>query len=60
MASFPEDVRLLQMGQGRLAEHIDGVVNQARQELQIGPEKEIVPIILLYRYVERDYTVVEI
>jgi hypothetical protein len=53
-----EDIELLGRGEGNLTTHICAAAGEARQSLGISPDKEIVPVVLLYRRVERDYKVI--
>lgn len=43
-------VKRLKRGFGRLIHPIDATIESARQQFGIDPGKEIVPVVLLYRY----------
>jgi hypothetical protein len=50
-------IKRLKRGGGRLNAQIEAALDDARKELGIDPLAEIVPIVILYRYLERDYVV---
>jgi hypothetical protein len=52
-----ELIKQLQQGEGPLADHINAALNRARTTLGAGSDDEIVPVIVLYRHVERDYKI---
>jgi hypothetical protein len=41
-------VRRLRHGMGRIAAQVEAAADQARMELRIGPDTEIIPVVLLY------------
>lgn len=43
-------IKRLKRGVGKLARQIQSLGNQSRGKLTIGHEREIVPVVLLYRY----------
>jgi hypothetical protein len=45
-----KQIKRLKRGSGRLARQIQAVAECGREELAIDPAKEIVPVVLLYRY----------
>jgi hypothetical protein len=53
-----KQIKRLKRGNGALTEQIQAAVNTAREELGIDDEAEIVPVVLLYRHDEPEYTVV--
>jgi hypothetical protein len=53
-----KQIKRLKRGNGALTEQIQAAVNTACEELGIDDEAEIVPVVLLYRHDEPEYTVV--
>ena len=51
-------IRGLKRGNGRLAREIRAAVERSCEQLGIDPAAEIVPVVLLYRCGEAEYTVV--
>lgn len=50
-------IKRLRRGVGRVAAQIEAAVDQAREELGIGPDTEIVPVVLLYDCPDRDHVI---
>ena len=49
-----KQIKQLRQGRGQIAAQVAAALAQARQELGVGPETEIVPVVLLYRYSDPD------
>jgi hypothetical protein len=47
-------IKRLRRGVGRIATQVEAAADQARTELRIGPDAEIVPVVLLYELADRD------
>lgn len=47
-------IKRLRRGVGRIAAQVEAAADQARTELRIGPDAEIVPVVLLYELADRD------
>ena len=50
-------IKRLRLGVGRIATQVEAAADQARMELRIGPDTEIVPVVLLYELADRDRAV---
>ena len=50
-------IKRLKRGRGTLSRQIQAAVEEARRDLGIEADKEIVPVVLLYRCPAPDYTV---
>ena len=47
-------IKRLKRGMGRIATQVEAAADQARRELRIGPDTEIIPVVLLYDFADRD------
>ena len=47
-------IKRLKRGMGRIAAQVEAAADQARSELRIGPDTEIIPVVLLYDFADRD------
>ena len=47
-------IKRLKRGMGRIATQVEAAADQARKELRIGPDTEIIPVVLLYDFTDRD------
>jgi len=47
-------IKRLKRGMGRISTQVEAAVDQAREELRIGPDTEIIPVVLLYDVADRD------
>ncbi|HKS63709.1 MAG TPA: hypothetical protein VJT13_18555 [Xanthobacteraceae bacterium] len=47
-------IKRLKRGMGRIAKHVEAAADEARGELRIGPDTEIIPVVLLYDFADRD------
>ena len=50
-------IKRLKRGMGRIATQVEAAADQARRELGIGPDTEIVPVVLLYDFADRDHVI---
>jgi hypothetical protein len=50
----PQHIKRLKRGMGRIAAQVEAAADQARSELRIGPDTEIIPVVLLYDFADRD------
>ncbi len=50
-------IKRLRRGVGRVTAQIEAAVDQAREEFGIGPDTEIVPVVLLYDCPDRDQVI---
>ena len=48
-------IKRLRQGMGRIAAQVEAAADQARMELRIGPDTEIIPVVLLYECTDRDH-----
>jgi hypothetical protein len=48
-------IKRLRRGIGRIAAQVEAAADQARMELRIGPDTEIIPVVLLYECTDRDH-----
>jgi hypothetical protein len=50
-------IKRLKRGMGRISTQVEAAADQARSELRIGPDTEIIPVVLLYDFADRDYVI---
>jgi hypothetical protein len=50
-------IKRLRHGIGRIATRVEAAADQARMELRIGPDTEIIPVVLLYELADRDLVI---
>ena len=48
-------IKRLRQGMGRIAAQVEAAADQARMELRIGPDTEIIPVVLLYECTDQDH-----
>jgi hypothetical protein len=53
-----KEIRQLKEGDGPLTWQIEAAVTSWRKELGINADAEVVPVVLLYRELEKDYVVI--
>ena len=47
-------IKRLKRGMGRISTQVEAAADEARGELRIGPDTEIIPVVLLYDFADRD------
>lgn len=47
-------IKRLKRGMGRISTQVEAAADEARGELRIGPDTEIIPVVLLYDVADRD------
>jgi hypothetical protein len=47
-------IKRLKRGMGRISTQVEAVADEARGELRIGPDTEIIPVVLLYDVADWD------
>jgi hypothetical protein len=50
-------IKRLRQGIGRITTQVEAAAEQARTELRIGPDTEIIPVVLLYEFADRDHVI---
>ena len=50
-------IKRLKRGMGRIATQVEAAADQARTELRIGPDTEIIPVVLLYDFADQDHVI---
>ena len=50
-------IKRLKRGMGRISTQVEAAADEARGELRIGPDTEIIPVVLLYDVADRDVVI---
>jgi hypothetical protein len=53
-----EQITRLKQGEGPLTHQIQTAITSSREQLEIDPDAEIIPVVLLYRRAKPDYVVI--